>query len=79
MAQVSASSSSAAPRTRGLIAWAMAAIRTQVRGLSELLAFFVASAGALWALLSGLRVGARARRDAGPHLGERLAPFPIDD
>ena len=79
MAQVSASSSSPAPRTPSLIAQAMAATRTQVRGLAELLAFFVAGAAALWAEFSGLLAGARARREVGTHLGERLAAFPIDD
>ncbi len=79
MTLVSASSTSAAPRTRGLISWAMAALRKQVRGLFEVLAFLAAGAAAIWALLSNLLTSARVRRDAGPHLGERLAPFPIDD
>ena len=79
MGQVSASSSSPAPRAPSLIAQAMAAILTQVRGLAELLAFFVAGAAALWALFPGLLAGARARREAGTHLGERLPPFPVDD
>lgn len=79
MAQVSASRSSSAPGAPGMITQAMAATRTQVRGLAELLAFLVAGVAALWALLSGLLTGARARREAGTHLGERLAPFPVDD
>lgn len=79
MVQVSASSLSLASRARRLIAQTMAAIRTQVRGLAELLAFFVAGAAALRAFLSGLLTGARARKDAGTHLGERLALFPTDD
>ena len=79
MVQLSASSLSPAPHARSLIGQAIAAIRTQVRGLAELLAFFVAGAAALRAFLSGLLTGARARKDAGTHLGERLALFPTDD
>lgn len=79
MAQVSASSLSPASRVPSLIGRAMAAIRTQLRGLAELLAFFVAGAAALWALLASLLTNARARRAAGPHLNERMAPFPVDD
>ena len=79
MVQLSASSLSPGPHARSLIGQAIAAIRTQVRGIAELLAFFVAGAAALWALLSGLLTQARARNDAGPHLNERLSPFPVDD
>lgn len=79
MTQVPASRSPPAPRTPSLIAQTMAVIRTQIRGLAEVLSFLVAGAAALWALLSGLLASARAQREVGAHLGKRLAPFPVDD
>ena len=79
MAQISASSLPPTSRAPSLIGRAMAAIRTQARGLAELLAFFVAGAAALWALLTSLLTNARARKAAGSHLNKRLAPFPVDD
>ena len=75
MAQVSASSSSPASRTPSLIAQAIAAIRTQVRGLAELLAFFVAGAAALSALFSDLLAGARPKRGRDSPWGA-LDPLP---
>ena len=79
MVQPSASSLSPSPRTQSLINQAMAAICTQVRGLAELLAFFVAGAVAIWALFFRLGAGARVRSEAGSPITERLAPFPTDD